>query len=318
MFFGDEGKGALIDALARRYPVRAVIRFNGGAQAGHNVIHEGMHHTFSQFASASFLPHIKTYFSHHCLIDPLSASNEAEILSRKLQHNPLKRLYISEDSIIVTPVHRVMNLAREALRSQKHGSCGLGIGEAYLDSISNHFPVLRFRDLYDKELTRKKLYILRIMKRDALQTLSPDTTIDISEYMKDLSLPLEDYTVDKFYNFASSVNCITKDELQNLIREEEMVLFEGAQGALLDKDKGFFPHVTPSTTTADNAIELIKESDRSYRVFGAMRWYITRHGQGPLVSETDSFHFAESHNSSESIQGKFRFGLPDQVLFQYA
>src|SRR5688572_10036886 len=124
--FGDEGKGTIIDYLARRYRAHTVIRFNGGPQAAHHVVTaDGRAHCFSQFGSATLIDGVCTYLSRFMLLDPLALINENYHLKQLGITDGLKRLTIDKDSLIVTPFHKLINRMQEIARGDKrHGSCG--------------------------------------------------------------------------------------------------------------------------------------------------------------------------------------------------
>src|SRR5262249_9143254 len=132
--FGDEGKGSVVDFLCsprRPDPARAVIRFNGGAQAAHNVLTaDGRQHTFAQFGAGRFIPGVRTHLARLRRADPLGLGAEAGCLASARVPDALARLTVDRDAPLVTPYHRAANRARETARGRdRHGSCGMGIGE---------------------------------------------------------------------------------------------------------------------------------------------------------------------------------------------
>ena len=124
--FGDAGKGLLTDYLARQLKAGIVVRYNGGAQAGHNVVTpDGRHHTFSQFGSGTFIPGVKTYLSRDVVIHPGALLVEGAILEGKGIPDAFSRLRVSEQALVITPFHQAANRIREIVRgSDRHGSCG--------------------------------------------------------------------------------------------------------------------------------------------------------------------------------------------------
>src|SRR5579862_8351378 len=127
--FGDSGKGTLIDALARRQNARMVVRFNGGAQAGHTVVEAGgRQHVFHQFGSGTLLPGVETYLSRFVLFNPLALFWEEQSLRGLGVTDAYQRLYVDERALLTTPYHVLANRLREYARgARRHGSCGLGI-----------------------------------------------------------------------------------------------------------------------------------------------------------------------------------------------
>ena len=124
--FGDAGKGLLTDFLTRRFEAGLVVRYNGGAQAGHNVVTpDGRQHTFSQFGAGTFIPGVRTILSRHGVIDPVALLVEGDVLETKGVPDVYTRLRISAQALIITPFHRAANRVREQARgADRHGSCG--------------------------------------------------------------------------------------------------------------------------------------------------------------------------------------------------
>ncbi len=122
--FGDAGKGTLTDWLVRRHGARLVVRFNGGAQAGHNVVTEdGRHHTFAQFGAGSFVPGVRTHLARPTVLHPLAMLVEARHLARKGVPDALERTTVSEGARVITPFHQAAGRLRALARgSGRHGT----------------------------------------------------------------------------------------------------------------------------------------------------------------------------------------------------
>lgn len=287
--YGDAGKGTIVDWLCANESVRAVIRFNGGAQAGHNVVTpDGRHHTFSQFGSGTFHG-VPTFLSRFMVVDPLALSAEAAALG-----DPYELLTVDPDALLGTPWHRAANRKRETLRGQdRHGSCGLGVGEAVAYSLvpGEHAP--RVADALSPKRLRAKLGRLRDHLTDELGSLEGPEIEDFVDVMRD---------------FAEVVS------ISDRIPLDGPCVFEGAQGVLLDEWRGFHPYTTWSTTTFDNVLELTTDVLK----LGVVRTYATRHGPGPFVTEDESLSYPESHNDTGPWQGTFRIGHFDAVAHRYA
>src|SRR5579859_3464997 len=131
MAYGDEAKGATVDFLCRDLGAGLVVRYNGGHQAAHNVVTpEGLHHTFSQFGSGSFVPGVRTHLSRFMLINPIAMLEEEEHLSLLEVTDMWARTSVHRECVVVTPYHRAFNRLQEISRGHRaHGSCGLGIGD---------------------------------------------------------------------------------------------------------------------------------------------------------------------------------------------
>src|SRR5687767_10013422 len=157
--FGDCGKGAVVDFLTRRQHAHTVVRFNGGPQAGHNVVTpDGRHHTFSQFGSGTFVPGVRTLLSRFMLIEPYALLNEAKHLAQVGVPDALGRLIIDRRSPVITPAHQAANRLRELARGDAaHGTCGMGVGETMQDLLEHPDLMLQAADLADTAGVKRKL-----------------------------------------------------------------------------------------------------------------------------------------------------------------
>ncbi len=165
--YGDAGKGTVVDWLCTRRcgeePVHAVVRFNGGAQAAHNVVTaDGRHHSFAQFGSGTFTPGVRTHLSRHVLVDPLALIAEAGHLAALGVRDALDRLTVDRSALVTTPYHRAANRARETARGAgRHGSCGMGVGETMAYALAHGDEALRAGDCLCPRTVRRKLTLLR-------------------------------------------------------------------------------------------------------------------------------------------------------------
>ena len=311
--YGDSGKGTGVDWLVATQPVGAVVRFNGGAQAAHNVVlPSGQHHTFSQFGSGLLARSIITYLSAHMLVEPFALMAEAEHLQALGITNPLKLVVVDRDALITTWFHRAANQARELARgAARHGSCGIGIAETMMYALAHPNDAIYARDLDSPRRLAGKLTDLRDCLEAELGPLSgPDG-----------SRPTIDDLVIGYREFAQQVRIVDQSYLKDLL-EHTNVVFEGAQGVLLDEWRGFHPHTTWSTTTFDNAERLLVEcghGGEGYRI-GVTRTYATRHGAGPFPTEDPALtlDLPDTHNVHGAWQGAFRVGHFDAVTARYA
>jgi adenylosuccinate synthase len=283
--YGDAGKGTVVDTLCAAGGIRAVLRFNGGAQAAHNVITaDGRHHTFAQFGSGT-LRGVPTHLTGFVVVDPLALAGEAAALG-----NPFELLTVDGDALLATPWHRAANHRRE--RRERHGSCGMGVGETMAYAIS-HADAPRVRDVLTRTVLRRKLAAVAA-------DLGP------------CGVPIDD-VVEAFVAFGETVRVVDSSFTERLLHEGPCV-FEGAQGVLLDEWRGWHPHTTWSTTTFDNVSALCP----SFRRLGVVRAYTTRHGAGPFVTEDPALDLPEAHNGGGEWQGSFRVGHFDAVAHRYA
>lgn len=325
---GDGGKGTVTDSLTRRYNAHTVIRFNGGSQAGHNVVTpEGQHHTFSQFGSGSFVVGVETFLSRHVLVDPGAFLKEAECLATKGVTDIFDRTLVSERAQLVTPFHAAVTQLRELDRGQdRHGSVGVGIGEAA--RIGNDFPelALRAKDvLGDPERLRTRLRqcqeALRAELRDLIRRVPKDETALKAIRLLE-SAGAVNATLNLFLIFGKRARIVNDHLLTKRLQMDGTVIFEAAQGVLIDERIGFFPYVTRSDCTSRNADTLLGEARYGGAIerLGVLRAYAVRHGPGPLVSEDPTLgaRLHENHNQTHLWQGAFRHGHLDLVATRYA
>ncbi|MGI5152763.1 adenylosuccinate synthetase [Plantactinospora sp. CA-294935] len=301
--YGDAGKGTTVDWLCAREPVTAVIRFNGGAQAAHNVVTpDGRHHTFAQFGSGT-LRGVPTHLSRFVVVDPLALAAEAAALARSGVPDPFGLLTVDGDALLATPWHRAANQLRELRRgADRHGSCGVGVGET-MAYAQRHPDAPRVADVRDPVRLRRRLTRLRDRLTDELGPIDAP--------------PLDD-VLAAFRAFGEAVAVVDGTAVRRRLLRAGPCVFEGAQGVLLDEWRGWHPYTTWSTTTFDNAATLLAEADRSALRLGVVRTYTTRHGAGPFVTEDPALRLPEPHNGTGCWQGPFRVGHFDAVAHRYA
>jgi len=300
--YGDSGKGGVVGWLCSS--AHAVVRFNGGAQAAHNVVTaDGRHHTFAQFGSGSFTPGVWTHLSRFVLVDPLALAAEAAHLASVGVGDALDRLTVDREALLTTPYHRAANRARELARGQnRHGSCGMGIGETARYALEYPADAPRVADCAAPRALARKLGGLRDRLADEVGPLDAPGVAGVCE---------------AYRAFAGRVALVDGGYLRRMLRTGPVV-FEGAQGVLLDEWRGFHPYTTWSTTTFDNAETLLAEAGESALRLGVVRTYLTRHGPGPLVTEDPTLELPEPHNRHGAWQGAFRVGHQDAVALRYA
>jgi adenylosuccinate synthase len=306
--FGDEGKGTVTDHLCGPHgdrggdrEVKAVIRFNGGAQAAHNVVMpDGRHHTFSQFGSGSFWG-TPTFLSRFMMVDPGAFWWEKEHL--KDLGVPTDRVTVDPECLVTTPYHRAVNIGKE--KKNRHGSCGAGIGETQRMALKYPETALRVKHIASQtELTKRIKWLEEWAKAKPYVELDPAWPKEVVECI--------------YRDWHQSVTIADDNTLRDLLRAGPCV-FEGAQGVLLDEDFGFHPYTTWSRTTDTNAQLLLMEARQAGEAkrIGVIRTVTTRHGPGPFPSEAEIDH-EEEHNQHGDFQGPFRFGHLDLVAHAYA
>lgn len=324
--YGDAGKGSVVDHLARTQGATAVVRYNGGSQAAHNVqAPDGLHHTFRQFGSATFIPNTVTHLSRYMLVSPLNLIQEADHLADVGVHDALKRITIDEDALIVTPYHRAANRLRELSRTTRHGSCGEGIGETMFDAVNHPDLCLRARDMFSIRKTFRVLEQIRRRYVEQFKNIKVPVSPVASRHIETLNDDFLSLDVSDFYQyFVSRVEIVAGDYLNTLLRNHDHLVFEGAQGVLLDEWHGFHPYTTWSTTTPRNAHELLADHNASgthrTHTLGLLRAYHTRHGAGPFVTDdpTLTIFLPDRTNNHNQWQGDFRVGHFDAVAARYA
>jgi adenylosuccinate synthase len=316
--YGDAGKGTIVDWLCaqsardardardeRGRPVQAVVRFNGGAQAAHHVLGPGGEpHAFAQFGSGTFTPGTRTFLSRFVLVDLFALVAEAEHLTSFGVPNPLGLLAIDPDALLTTPYHRAANRAREEARgADRHGSCGMGIGETARYALDHPQDAPRAGDIARPRALVAKLAKLRDRLAEELQVAVP--------------LPPPGQVAAVYAAIAARVTLAGDGYLARLLAQGPVV-FEGAQGVLLDEWRGFHPYTTWSTTMFDNAETLLRESGAAAIRLGVTRTYQTRHGPGPFPTEDRTLGLQERHNADGHWQGPFRAGHLDALALGYA
>lgn len=309
--FGDEGKGSSIDFLTREYKAHTVIR-HGGAQAGHNVVlDDWTHHTFAQFGSGTFQG-ASTYLSEHMVVHPVGLLNEANALIRKGIPDPFQNLWVHEKALIVTPYHQILSNRREEARgAQRHGSCGIGVGEAVFHSLNAPQDALTAIDLKDSEPNlRDRLSVIR------------DWYVRHDPYGHAWDLPDPADVAYQYKVIGEKLHVDLGDALRDILTHDGTVIFEGSQGVLLDEWHGFHPHTTWGVLTHERPLELLQVygdiGDTEIHRLGVLRTYMTRHGEGPFPTEDKNLSYPEMHNNDKCQQGRFRGGHFDAVLMRYA
>ncbi len=204
--FGDAGKGSIVDFLTREYRAHTVVRYNGGAQAGHRVVTTaGEEHVFAQFGSGT-LAGAATHLSRFMLVEPLAMLAEAEHL-RTLGVDALARTTIDARAHMITPFQRATNRLKELARgAARHGSCGMGIGETVADALAHGARTLHAGDLARPDVLAAKLRLLRDLNRvkiDAIRHALPDDDAVADELAVLSDADWLEWLVEAYRDFAS-------------------------------------------------------------------------------------------------------------------
>jgi adenylosuccinate synthase len=318
--FGDEGKGATVDYLAREHGADLVVRYCGGSQAGHNVqLPDGRRHTFAQFGAGSLVKGPappKTYLGPQVVVDPLALRREARHLEELGVKGPTDLLTVHPRCLITTVWHRALNQLRELARgAARHGSCGQGIGEARRYWLAHGESAVFAEDLFDEGALSDKLELLR--QRALLELQGFVDRID-PDHLSELDLwGLDTEAVAADLSEPARQGLVVSAEAPNF----HTAIFEGAQGVLLDEYRGFHPHTTWSTVTTHHAWGLVRQLGvEAVAVLGVTRAYATRHGEGPLPTHSPELtaRLRDEGNPWNRWQGGLRCGWLDLPLLRYA
>ncbi|WP_198086405.1 adenylosuccinate synthetase [Variovorax sp. E3] len=324
--FGDCGKGLFTDHLCGALQAHTVVRFNGGAQAGHNVVlADGRHHTFSQFGAGSFHAGVGTVLASPVVVHPTALRVEAAALEQAGVHDAFSRLLIDARCRVTTPFHQAAGRLREWARGEgAHGSCGVGVGETVRHALAAPDEALHYGDLPHAQFALDKLEASRkALLREFANAAPAHPDADAAQ---ELAMLHDDSLAQRWLDAIAP--CLKQsppasaDRIAERLARPGAVVFEGAQGVLLDEWRGFHPHTTWSTisTAAVEAVLHDTGIDAPVQHLGVLRSYLTRHGVGPLPTHDPALdaRLAEPHNADEGWQGVFRRGHPDAVLLRYA
>ena len=283
---------------------------------------DGRHHVFSQFGAGAFLPDVATHLSRDMWVNPINMNFEAEHLEALGVPGVWDRVTIDEDARVVTPFHRAGNCLRELARgSRRHGSTGQGISEAVMDDMFRSDLTLRAGDVSRSGLVAK-LEEIRQYKRSQLAAFGPLLDHDTPDWEALNNTTVSEWYADIYYEWLTKLRIVPRDHLARLAVQYSHLIFEPAQGILLDEKRGFHPHTTWSNTTPDNARRQLEDIRFAgdVKTFGIVRAYTTRHGFGPFVTEDESLDgpLYEYYNGTGPWQGKFRIGHFDAVAHRYA
>ncbi len=309
--WGDEGKGKIVDWLSERADV--VVRFQGGHNAGHTLVVGGTTYKLSLLPSGVVRPNTLSIIGNGVVIDPWALIEEIERLrSQGVAVSP-ESLRIAENAALILPLHGEIDRAREAARNQagRIGTTGRGIGPAYEDKVARR--AIRVCDLADDAVLEAKLGEL-LLHHNALRR-----GLGVAEADGEVILEALKTLAPRLLPFIEPVWL----RLSELKRAGRRILFEGAQGAMLDVDHGTYPFVTSSNTVAAQAAtgSGVGPASVGY-VLGITKAYTTRVGAGPFPTELDDAdgeRLGERGREFGTVTGrKRRCGWFDAVLVRQA
>ena len=273
--WGDEGKGKIIDILAKDYDI--IVRYQGGGNAGHTLIIDDEKFIFHLIPSGILHPDKKCVIGNGIVFDPRLFLDEVAGLSKR-NINVNGNLFVSDRAHVVFPYHKKLDLLIEKQKGNSMiGTTGRGIGPCYTDKVAR--DGIRVAELLHKEHFKEKLKKTVEEKNRLFVDLYKDEPVSWEEIY-------EEYCV--YAEKISPFVCDTVDLMAKAIDDNKKILFEGAQGALLDVDFGTYPYTTSSNASAGGVSPGIGVSPKQiHDIIGITKAYATRVGSGPFPTEID-------------------------------
>jgi len=306
--WGDEGKGKIVDILSPEYDY--VVRYQGGANAGHTIVFNGKKYILHLIPSGIFTDNVICIIGNGTVVDPEAFIEELETI-KKNGIVPEDRIFISKDAHVILPYHKIIDSINES-SDKKIGTTKRGIGPAYFDKYARRG--IKFNDFSDFENLQKKVESnLEIFKKifptsEEIQNLESEKIISGLKKHKEI---ISKYITD------------TRKLLHSVVREGKNILLEGAQGVLLDVDFGTYPFITSSSPTSGGActgsgIPPTYLTD----IKGVFKAYTTRVGEGPfpteLKNETGELIAKRGAEFGATTGRQRRCGWLDLVALKYA
>src|SRR6202162_1076273 len=308
--WGDEGKGKIVDVLSQRFD--AVARYAGGHHAGHTVIIHGQKFVLQLIPCGVLRPNCKGVIGNGVVLDPIAFLKEVAKL-RDLGVDVDSQLYVSNRAQVILPYHRMIELAAESAPGRKKiGTTSRGIGPAYEDKMAR--SGLRVVDLLRPDLLRTHIEAACNEKNAIAHALFGTDPLD------------PDKMYDEYAAAAEEVRPVVADTgslLHKIIAEGGSVMFEGAQGTMLDIDHGTYPFVTSSSATAGGAATGTGVGPTAIgTVIAVTKAYVTRVGEGPFPTEIHDAvgdHLRKRGNEYGAVTGRpRRCGWLDIPLLRYS
>ncbi len=275
--WGDEAKGKIVDILTREH--QWVVRYNGGANAGHTVVKNGKTYKLSLLPTGILEPHMTALIGNGVVVNPVKFLDEvANLRSAGVEVSPTN-LLLSTHAHLIFPYHVEEERLTESGKGQAIGTTGRGIGPCYQDKISRSNGI-RVGDLLHPDFLRQRLHAIVPRKNLILRALSSDAkTFDA------------DALADEYLGYAQQMGPFIRDTvhaLQQAVHDGKNILFEAAQGSLLDIDHGSYPYVTSSNSSTTGIWAGSGFPARFItRIIGIIKAYTTRVGHGPFPTELD-------------------------------
>jgi adenylosuccinate synthase len=271
--WGDEGKGKIVDLLSEH--VDYVVRFQGGNNAGHTMVIDG-EEIISHLVPSGIIQKKKCFIGNGVVVDPFVLLEEIDYLSEQGIDVSPDMLKVSNRAHMIMPYHKAIDNAREIKKGEdKIGTTGRGIGPCYEDKATR--VGIRFADLLEPELFNRKVENILKEKNFYLENYHKTDPVDFKQTIDEF-----DKIKEKLIPYIADVSVI----LNNGIDQNKKILFEGAQGTHLDIEHGTYPFVTSSNTVSGNAACGSGVGPKALnQIFGIVKAYTTRVGQGPFPTE---------------------------------
>jgi adenylosuccinate synthase len=308
--WGDEGKGKIVDRLSAE--TNYVVRYQGGANAGHTLKFDDKTIVLHLIPSGMFNGNAKCIIGNGVVIDPIALVEEIEEV-KTLDVDLKDRLYISSSAHVILPYHKVLDQVKEKSRGKDAiGTTGRGIGPAYVSKVSR--VGIRVSDLLNEEILEQKIKSNLADINNALEHVYSHEKLDAKSMMENLIPVIE--AIKPFI-------CNTTELLHNALENGESVLLEGAQGSLLDVDHGTYPYVTSSSPTAGGACTGSGVPPLAItHALGITKAYCTRVGNGPFPTELNDVNGEKLRKNGQEFGATTgrprRCGWLDLVALKYA
>ncbi len=307
--WGDEGKGKLTDLLAEKSDL--VVRYQGGHNAGHTIWVNGQKTVLHVIPSGILHSHCLSVIGHGVVLEPENFFNELKSINTVTKVSP-ENLKVSSSATVITSYHRLLDAAREAQGPEKIGTTGKGIGPAYEDKVSRRG--IKVKDLLDKDTL-----IRRLSSGFAEKAI-------LFKHLYQIDIPPIDEEVERLYQYGKQLKDYVTDTFSLIDQAQQQgkkILYEGAQGILLDIDYGTYPYVTSSSTAAAGILTGAGlPQGQIDDVIGVAKAYTTRVGEGPfpteLFDEVGATIQVKGNEIGATTGRKRRCGWIDLPLLKYA
>lgn len=310
--WGDEGKGKLVDVFSAHSDI--VVRYQGGANAGHTLVVDNKKTVLHLIPSGVLHPSTTCIITAGVVVDIFSLIEEIEKLKTAGFLKDSKQLMVSENATVLLPYHKQLDALREASLSKgKIGTTGKGIGPAYEDRSARR--AILFGDIFNKEQLQKKLELALAEKNYLLKNYYHSEEIQIKDLVDQITKAAEKLSVYRLKDSSLYLN--------KALKSGKKVLFEGAQGSMLDIHHGTYPFVTSSSTLAGSAcIAAGIGPMHIQKVIGVFKAYTTRVGSGPFPTELNDDVGEkirkDGHEFGSTTGRPRRCGWLDLVALRYA